>query len=143
MWQFVHYNTVLRRWPVNIFESLNGNTYATTIHCLVSGVTKVSRRTRIPSGLVLYRGFGGLKLPEQFYKAPEGGFKGFVEWGFMVGAAKRFRTQSHSISLFQGRSFLKFSLITRPLLFFCIFCFGASAACALVIFEFRELLSRC
>ncbi len=70
---------------MNVFESLNGNTYATTIHCLVSGVTKVSRRTRIPSGLVLYRGFGGLKLPEQFYKAPEGGFKGFVEWGFMVG----------------------------------------------------------
>ena len=77
---------MLRRWPANIFDSLNGNTYATTIHCLVSGVTKVSRRTRIPSGLVLYRGFGGLKLPEQFYKAPEGGFKGFVEWGFMVSA---------------------------------------------------------
>jgi hypothetical protein len=85
--QFVHYNTVLRRWPVNIYESLNGNTYATTIHCLVSGVTKVSRRTKIPSGLVLYRGFGGLKLPDQFYKAPEGGFKGFVEWGFMVSPA--------------------------------------------------------
>jgi hypothetical protein len=85
--QFVHYNTVLRRWPANIYESLNGNTYATTIHCLVSGVTKVSRRTRIPAGLVLYRGFGGLKLPDQFYKAPEGGFKGFVEWGFMVSAA--------------------------------------------------------
>jgi hypothetical protein len=85
--QFVHYNAVLRRWPENIFNTLNGNTYATTIHCLVSGVTKVSRRTRIPSGLVLYRGFGGLKLPEQFYKAPEGGFKGFVEWGFMVSSS--------------------------------------------------------
>ena len=58
--------------------------YSTTIHCLVSGVTKVSRRTKIPPGLVLYRGFGGLRLPDQFYKAPEGGYKGFVEWGFMV-----------------------------------------------------------
>ncbi len=88
MWQFVHYNSVLRRWPLHIFESLKGNTYATTIHCLVSGVTKVSRRTKIPSGLVLYRGFGGLKLPDQFYKAPKGGFKGFVEWGFMVRGGK-------------------------------------------------------
>ncbi len=82
--QFVLYNAVLRQWPEKIINLLDGNTFATTIHCLVSGVTKVSRRTRIPSGLVLYRGFGGLRLPDQFYKAPEGGFKGFVEWGFMV-----------------------------------------------------------
>jgi hypothetical protein len=87
--QFVIYNAVLRKWPDKIVKHLDGSTYATTIHCLVSGVTKVSRRTRIPSGLVLYRGFGGLSLPEQFYKAPEGGFKGFVEWGFMVRVVHR------------------------------------------------------
>ena len=73
----------LRKWPVKEFEALP-TYYTTTIHCLVSGVTKMSRRTKIPPGLTLYRGFGGLKLPAQFYKAPEDGFKGFVEWGFMV-----------------------------------------------------------
>jgi hypothetical protein len=82
--QFVIYNTILRKWPEAAFQALNGNNYTTTIHCLVSGVTKVSRRTKIPPGLILYRGFGGLKLPDKFYNAPEGGYKGFVEWGFMV-----------------------------------------------------------
>ncbi len=37
----------------------------------------------MPEGLMLYRGFGGLKLPEQFYKAPQSGYRGFVEWGFI------------------------------------------------------------
>jgi hypothetical protein len=85
--QFVLYTAVLRQWPETILKMLGSNKYAATIHCLVSGVTKVSRRTQIPPGLVLYRGFGGLKLPEQFYKAPKGGYKGFVEWGFMVSAS--------------------------------------------------------
>ena len=67
-----------------MYESLKENKYTTTIYCLVSGVTKVSRRTKIPTGLILYRGFGGLKLPEQFYRAADGGYKGYVEWGFMV-----------------------------------------------------------
>ncbi len=112
LWQFVHYNSVLRRWPANIFDSLNGNTYATTIHCLVSGVTKVSRRTRIPSGLVLYRGFGGLKLPEQFYKAPEGGFKGFVEWGFMVSTVPMHTLLWHVSKDGAARSALSFSTVS-------------------------------
>ena len=74
---------VLRRWPKDQFEALNGNMFSTTIHCLVSGVTKISRVTKLGEGLLLYRGFGGLALPDQFYKAPESGYKGFVEWGFM------------------------------------------------------------
>jgi hypothetical protein len=43
---------------------------------------QVSRRTRIPSNLLLYRGIGGLRLPPHFYKSKEY-HKGFVEWGFM------------------------------------------------------------
>ena len=74
---------VLRRWPKEQFEDLNGNWFTSTIHCLVSGITKISRCTQIPEGLLLYRGFGGLKLPKQFYVAPESGYKGFVEWGFI------------------------------------------------------------
>ena len=74
---------VLRRWPVDSFKALNGNTYSTTIHCLVSAVTKISRVTKIPDGLLLYRGLGGIRLPESFYKGGAAGFKCFVEWGFM------------------------------------------------------------
>jgi ankyrin repeat protein len=74
---------VLRQWPKEQFDDLNGNTYTATIHCLVSGITKISRVTKIPEGLMLYRGFGGLKLPEQFYVAPKSGYRGFVEWGFI------------------------------------------------------------
>lgn len=74
---------VLRQWPKEQYNDLNGNLYTATIHCLVSGITKVSRVTQIPEGLLLYRGFGGLKLPKQFYVAPESGYKGFVEWGFI------------------------------------------------------------
>ena len=74
---------VLRRWPKEQYEGLNGNTFSTTIHCLVSGITKISRVTRLGDGLLLYRGFGGLALPDQFYRATESGYKGFVEWGFM------------------------------------------------------------
>ncbi len=83
---------MLRKWPLDIYNKLldQGIMYTSTIYCLVSGVTKVSRRTKIPAGLVLYRGFGGLKLPKQFYKAPESGYKGYVEWGFMVIASNIF-----------------------------------------------------
>ena len=87
--QYVIYNMVLRRWPRDQFEALNGNMFSTTIHCLVSGVTKISRVTRLGEGLLLYRGFGGLALPDQFFKAPESGYKGFVEWGFMSTTSKK------------------------------------------------------
>ena len=79
-------NMILRKWPIEEYETLNalGNAYATTIHCLVSGITKISKVTKIDENLKLYRGFGGVKLPEAFYKPPQGGlYKGVVEWGFM------------------------------------------------------------
>jgi hypothetical protein len=81
--QYQVYNMVLRQWPADKFLALKENMYSTTIHCLVSAVTKISRVTKIPDGLVLYRGLGGVKLPESFHKGGEAGFKCFVEWGFM------------------------------------------------------------
>jgi hypothetical protein len=61
-----------------------GNLYATTIHVLVSAVQKVARVMKLPEGLRLYRGMGGLMdLPDQFFRADEHGCKGFAEWGFM------------------------------------------------------------
>ena len=81
--QYQIYNMVLRKWPAEGLKALNDNTFATTIHCLVSAVTKISRVTRIHDGLLLYRGLGGVRLPDSFYRASEAGFKCFVEWGFM------------------------------------------------------------
>jgi hypothetical protein len=77
---------ILRQWPKAEFEQLNvlGNAYATTIHSLVSGITKLSKVTKLDTNLKLYRGFGGVKLPDSFFKPPPGGlYKGIVEWGFM------------------------------------------------------------
>jgi hypothetical protein len=54
------------------------------VHVLDSAVQKVARVMKLPEGLRLYRGLGGLMdLPEQFFRADEHGCKGFAEWGFM------------------------------------------------------------
>jgi hypothetical protein len=61
-----------------------GNLYATTIAVLVSAVQKIAQATKLPEGLRLFRGLGGLMdLPKEFFTADAGGRKGFVEWGFM------------------------------------------------------------
>ncbi len=58
----------------------------------------------MPEGLMLYRGFGGIKLPEQFYKAPQSGYRGFVEWGFISTTSdKAIAIQYTGIA--KGRSF--------------------------------------
>jgi hypothetical protein len=40
---FRKYNAVLRGFPKAVVDDLKGNTYATTIHLIVSGVIKLSR----------------------------------------------------------------------------------------------------
>ena len=61
-----------------------GNLYATTISVLVSAVQKIARAIKLPEGLRLFRGLGGLMdLPKEFFAADAQGRKGFVEWGFM------------------------------------------------------------
>jgi hypothetical protein len=58
--------------------------FKTTIFVLISAVQKVARAMKLPEGLKLYRGMGGLMdLPEKFFRADPQGRKGFVEWGFM------------------------------------------------------------
>ena len=59
-----------------------GNFFPTTIHVLQSAVVKIAQQTKIPEGLVLYRGLS-VNLPLRFYKADEHGCKGYAEWGFM------------------------------------------------------------
>ena len=40
---YCKYNAVLRGFPKAVVDDLNGNTYTTTIHLIVSGVIKLSR----------------------------------------------------------------------------------------------------
>jgi hypothetical protein len=56
----------------------------TTIHVLVSAVQKLASVVKLPDGLKLYRGLGGVAdLPESFFKSHANGGRGFTEWGFM------------------------------------------------------------
>jgi hypothetical protein len=49
---YCKYNAVLRGFPKAVVDDLKGNTYATTIHLVVSGVIKLSRCV-IPSATPL------------------------------------------------------------------------------------------
>jgi hypothetical protein len=84
--QFAVYNTALRWWPVEDYERMKeaNNLFATTIAVLVSAVQKIARAMKLPEGLRLFRGLGGvMDLPKEFFTADARGVKGFVEWGFM------------------------------------------------------------
>ena len=93
------YNAVLRYHSVAPAESdtmgrahvaaLEGNRYETTLFCLISGILKLSKVTRIPPGRRLYRGLGGMVLPDQFWADRDGGLRGGVEWGLMSTTADR------------------------------------------------------
>jgi hypothetical protein len=86
------YNTVLRRFPAKVFEIFRagGNLFPTTIFVLVSAVIKIARVMRLPPGLELFRGLGGLThLPESFLRDDEHGCKGYMEWGFLSTTASR------------------------------------------------------
>jgi hypothetical protein len=83
-WQV--YNAILRQYPPDVFDRFRagGNLYATTIHILVSAVIKIARSTRLPLGLELFRGLGGLaELPESFFHIDANGCRGYAEWGFL------------------------------------------------------------
>jgi hypothetical protein len=81
-WQFAWYNAVLRQFPKELFEKIGS--FTTTIFVLVSAVQKIARVMKLPEGLKLYRGMGGLMdLPGTFFQPDEQGRKGYLEWAFM------------------------------------------------------------
>lgn len=80
------YNLILRRFPLREYEAYRdgGNCFATTIAVLASAVAKMARVTKLPPGLELFRGLGGLvDLPEEFWRSDENGCRGYTEYGFM------------------------------------------------------------
>ena len=90
--QYMVYNAVLRRHPVDMYEKFGGEGkgFSTTIFVLVSAVQKLSRSVALPDGLVLYRGLGGtLDLPDSFFQSDGKGRKGYAEWGFMSTTANK------------------------------------------------------
>ena len=83
---------ILRQFPVAQFQPFQegGNLFATAIFLLQSAVMKISRVMRIPKGLGLYCGLGGLaELPNSFYEADEHGCLGFMEYGFLSTTSHR------------------------------------------------------
>ena len=57
---YAKYNAVLRGLVTG------GNRYSATIYLVCSGLRKLSRTTKVPAGLVVYRGNGGMALPLDF-----------------------------------------------------------------------------
>ena len=53
---------------------------------------------------MLYRGLGGVRLPERFYHADKCGHRAFVEWGFMSTTADRAIAVQYT-GIAQGRAF--------------------------------------
>ena len=85
---YLWYNAVLRGFPKQVFETLEGNRYETTIFCIISGIIKLSKLTEVPEDRRLYRGLGGAVLPETFWTRTDG-FRGGVERGLMSATADR------------------------------------------------------
>ena len=86
------YNLILRRYPLKEYEAFRsgGNLFPTTIAALASAVTKIARVTKLPPGLLLYRGLGGLMdMPEAFFKADDNGCRGYTEYGFMSSTSNK------------------------------------------------------
>ena len=65
------------------------NQYPTTIHVLASAVMKVATVRKLESCLPLYRGLGGMELPQHFYHSDEGGFRCLMEFAFMSTTASK------------------------------------------------------
>ena len=77
---YVKYNGALR----GTLSSNSGDTiYSTTIHLICSGLKQLSRVTLPPPGLLVYRGNGGMALPQDFLEPDERGSAGGVEIALM------------------------------------------------------------
>jgi hypothetical protein len=80
--------TVSRRLK-KALSNINGqveagsNMYTASIHCICSGLRKLCRAQEVEAGLILFRGFGNMALPKQFFDADAQGCRGGVECGLM------------------------------------------------------------
>ena len=66
---------------VGLCEHLLGNRYVNTIFATASGMRKLSNVSCIPERRRVFRGMGGVKLPDEFVTEKEGGGRGGVDFG--------------------------------------------------------------
>uniref|UniRef100_A0A7S0YY27 NAD(P)(+)--arginine ADP-ribosyltransferase n=1 Tax=Hemiselmis tepida TaxID=464990 RepID=A0A7S0YY27_9CRYP len=85
---FYKYNAVLRGFPESVVESLGGNTYTTTIYCIVSGIKKLSKVMKLPEDRKVYRGVQGIDVHE-FVSADACGVRGGVEFAMLSSSMDR------------------------------------------------------
>jgi hypothetical protein len=66
---------------VGLPEHLKGNRYVNSIYACSSAMRKISHVSCIPKGRRVFRGMGGVKVPEKFVTEKEGGGRGGVDYG--------------------------------------------------------------
>ena len=86
--QFMQYNASLREFPQWVLDTMLGNRYVTTIHCINSAIIKLARASPIDP-LEVYRGSIGMCLPRQFAAKDDLGRQGDVELAFMSCTSKK------------------------------------------------------
>ena len=55
-WQYIKYNAVLRRFPLDVVKDLRGNKYVNAITALVSAIMKLAAVAPIPKDRIVWRG---------------------------------------------------------------------------------------
>ena len=73
---FVKYNAVLRGFPKADVDGLKGNTYATTIHAIVSAIKKIQAITAVPKDGFVYRGAKNMRVSDVFMTPNKSGASG-------------------------------------------------------------------
>ena len=83
---YFKYNAILRQLEgCKIVKTCKGNKYCTTIHCIVSGIVKLSAicDAEVAGSREVYRGISGVVLPPHFLKRDEFGCRGGVDFGLI------------------------------------------------------------
>ena len=75
---YVKYNAVLRG-----LAARGSTSYCATLHLICSALRKLSRVSPPPPGLLLYRGNGGMALPDDFLAPDEQGCVGGTDVALM------------------------------------------------------------
>ena len=79
---FMLYNAVLRKFPQKLIDMMKGTKYVTTVHCINSGIIKLSLATQLLLRNA-WRGSNKMKLPLEFAAQDHLGRLGIVEMGFL------------------------------------------------------------
>ena len=83
---YVKYNAVLRGMAV---ATAGGTIYSSTVHLICSGLHKLSRVSKVPQEMKLYRGNGGMALPSSFLEPDASGCAGGTEPAIMSATPDR------------------------------------------------------